>query len=110
MRGTQPVFSATDATATENILLFTHSDARYHSKHTIHARAGVVDVEVTIDGTNWVGPVPLKNTAGVALASNEVNVAAAATAVGILEGCFAGVRVVKKGTVNPTTATMISSN
>jgi hypothetical protein len=98
-------FNGTDATATDNVALvtLTPDQCRGYRRFGIQAVAGAVDVEATLDGATFDGPMPLRSTSGVALGSDEVNSAAAATSIGYIDGPLNGLIVRKKGTTNPTT-------
>lgn len=96
-------FSGTDATANDNVLLVTIEDPDF-SDYTIHATAGTVDVEVTVDKTNWSTAIPVMDMSGSALASDEVTV----NKIGVVTGPVAGLRVRKKGVTNPTTVKVMA--
>jgi hypothetical protein len=91
-----PVVLATGTQGTnDNDVVYTSGDISGFRKHYIEATAGTIDVDVSIDGTNWITAV-----AGVSLVTTTpaTRVVEAASGVCIvIEGVFEKLRVNQKG-------------
>ena len=89
-----PLTGAGAASTSDDAVLYTSPEVYDFNYHAIHSNdTQDVDVDVTLDGTNWISSVPLVDTAGAALATNEIP----AGSVGIIRGKFAKIRVLNKG-------------
>lgn len=85
--------------AADNDILFTALNLDPYSTHIIHATAGTVDVEITIDGTNWTdsatNPVALEDAHATAHGTYVLTIAPGK--VGIFRGKVSGLRVRQNG-------------
>ncbi len=88
----------------DNDILFTQSNLTPYSIHVIHSTAGTVDVEVTVDGTNWTdsatNPVVLEDAHATAHSTYVATITVGK--IGILRGKFSGVRVKQNGATAAT--------
>lgn len=92
--------------ASDNDLLFTVNDAREHDAFILMSTDGAVDVEVTLDGTNW-STAPLSLADMGAITTDPVLVTAADRVYGF-RGIFRGVRVRANG--GAATASLMCGN
>lgn len=88
----------------DNDVLFTVSDARQYDAFILMSSAGAVDIQVTLDGTNW-STAPLSMTDMGAVTTDPVLVTAANRVYG-LRGLFRGLRVLQNGATAATAALM----
>ena len=88
--------NATGAVGTnDNDVVYTSSNVSHYNTHYVEATAGTVDVDVSIDGTNWIAAVVGRNvvTTGV---FTQVNDAASGVCLEI-KGVYRKIRVNQKG-------------
>ena len=81
----------------DNDVVYTSGDITTYNVHYVEATAGTVDVDVSIDGTNWIAAV-----AGVSLVTTTPATRAIDAASGVclrIEGKFKKLRVNQKGAV-----------
>jgi len=83
----------------DNDTLLTIDDVTQQDTFTLLSTGGVFDVEGTLDGTNWSGPVSMSDLGGTSTA--PVLVSVAAHIMGIA-GSFKGLRVLQNGATNVT--------
>ncbi len=70
--------------------------------------AGAADVSVTLDGTNWTGPISLADLG--AITSDPVIVMAAGRLYGITNLYVMGIRILQNGATAATVVMMASTN
>lgn len=88
----------------DNDLLFTQSNMTPYSTHIIHSTAGTVDVEISIDGTNWTtsatDPIALEDAHGTTHGTYVATLTVGK--VGIFRGKVSGIRVRQNGATAAT--------
>ena len=80
------------SSAADNALQYTSSDVSQYNRYMVEAITTAVDVEVSIDGTNWTTDAVFVQTLGAATSATWVN-AIPAGDIGIVHGCFSKIRV-----------------
>lgn len=88
----------------DNDVMATVADARQYDAFILMSTVGAVDIQVTLDGTNW-STAPLSLTDMGAVTTDPVLVTAANRVYGF-RGVFRGVRVVQNGATGATAALM----
>lgn len=88
----------------DNSVLLTTGDLTNYNEHIIHSTAGAVDVEVTVDGTNWTSSAtaPIAMQDMTATASATFVTVTAAGKVYKLIGKFKKIRLVQNGATAAT--------
>lgn len=79
----------------DNAVIYTSGDVSMYNTHYVQATAGTVDVDVTLDGTNWIAAVAGRSL--VATASTTHVVDAASGVCLEIKGKFKKIRVLQKG-------------
>ena len=93
----------------DNDVLFTSGDLNSYNVHMIQASAGVVDVEVSLDGTTYspAASIALEDMSSVAPATRVL--VTASTKVYMLRGKYKNIRLVQNG-ATAATAVLASGN
>lgn len=90
----------------DNDVVFETGDVSRYRTFTLHSANGAMDVNVSLDGTNYSATVVyLKD-----LSSASLTTTVALTAAGKvyqLEGCFSKIKVLQNGATAVTTATLV---
>jgi hypothetical protein len=79
----------------DNAVIYTSPDVSAYNVHYIEATAGTIDVDVSLDGTNWIAAV-----AGVSLITTTPATRVVEAASGVcleIRGKFKAIRVNQKG-------------
>lgn len=85
------------AGAADNAVIYLSPDVSAYNVHYIEATAGTIDVDVSLDGTNWIAAV-----AAVSLVTTTPTTRVVEAAAGVcleLRGKFKAIRVLQKGAV-----------
>lgn len=105
--GTWPASYWSQVTGTgvnDNDVLFTNTVQTSYDEHVIHSTAGTVDVEVSVDGTNFTAsgtnPMAMRDAHATASATYVTEVTVGK--IGILTGKFHSIRVLQKGATAAT--------
>lgn len=84
----------------DNDVVYTSADVTPYGSHSIECTVGVVDIQVTLDGTNW------NTTQAAVLLHDDVTTGGgikvltiAAGKIGLLTGKFKNIRVLQNGAV-----------
>lgn len=81
----------------DNDVVYTSPDVSAYNRHYIECTAGTIDVDVSLDGTNWIPAV-----AGVSLVTTTPATRVVEAASGVcleISGKFKKLRVLQKGAV-----------
>ena len=79
----------------DNDVVYTANDVSMYNTHYVECTAGTVDVDVSIDGTNWIAAVVGRNIATTGVFT-QVNEAASGVCLEII-GKYRKLRVNQKG-------------
>ena len=83
------------AGVSDNDVIYTSPDVSGYNVHYVQATAGTIDIDVTLDGTNWIAAV-----AAVSLITTTPATRVVEAASGVcleLKGKFKRIRVLQKG-------------
>lgn len=83
------------AGAADNAVIYTSPDVSAYNVHYVEATAGTIDVDVSLDGTNWIAAI-----AGVSLITTTPATRVVEAASGVcleIRGKFKKIRVNQKG-------------
>ena len=86
------------AGAADNAVIYTSPDVSAYNYHTIAVTGtNAADVEVSLDGTNWIGPVAVRLHDDVTTGGGIDVVSIPTGDFGILKGKFKNIRVLQNG-------------
>lgn len=89
------VWKSGKAGTNDNDVVYISGEIGDFTRHYIEATAGTVDVDVTLDGTNWIQGVAGRDVTGTTATTLAVT-AASGTMLEII-GRFRGLRVLQNG-------------
>jgi len=82
----------------DNDVVYTSGDVSSYNQHVIEATAGTVDIQVSVDGTNWnTTPAAVLLHDDVTTGGGVLSASIASGKVGILKGKYKKIRLLQNG-------------